>query len=47
MRNTEAHGETFANVRELVTFLNDRNIQRNDVLKILEVNGQIFLIYYA
>lgn len=47
MRSTEAHGETFANVRELVTFLNDRNIQKNDVLKILEVNGQLFLIYYA
>ena len=47
MKNTEAHGESFANVRELVTFLNDQNIQKSDVLKILEVNGQLFLIYYA
>ena len=47
MKNTEAHGEIFANVRELVTFLNDRNIQKSDVLKILTVNGQLFLIYYA
>lgn len=47
MRNTEAHGEVFANVRELVTFLNERNLQKSDVLKIMAIGNQIFLIYYA
>lgn len=47
MRSQEAHGEPFANVRELVNFLNDRNIQKNDILSILHIGGQIFLIYYA
>lgn len=41
-----AHSEPFSTTRDLVTFLNDNKIPREDVVQIITINGIIFLIYY-
>lgn len=47
MRNTEAYCEPFATARDLVKYINNSNLQKADILDILNINGQLFLIYYA
>lgn len=47
MRQTEALAEVFNNVRELITYINDKNISKGDIVSILHINGQIFLIYFG
>ena len=47
MKEPEAHSEPFATTREMVDFINDRHISKADIVKILQINGQIFLIYFA
>lgn len=47
MRNAEAHGEVFSTAREVVDFINASSITRNDIVAILPIGGQLFLIYFA
>ena len=47
MKEPEAHSEPFATTWEMVDFINDRHISKADIVKILQINGQIFLIYFA
>lgn len=47
MKEPEAHSEPFATTREIVDFINDRHISKADIVEILQINGQLFLIYYA
>ena len=47
MKEPEAHSEPFATTREMVDFINSHNITRNDVVAILPIGGQLFLIYFA
>ena len=46
MKELEAHSEPFATTRELVDFINDRHIPRQDIVDVLTIGGQIFLIYF-
>ena len=46
MRQPEAHSEPFATTRELVDFINNNHIQKQDIVSMLTVGGQIFLIYF-
>ena len=41
-----AKAETFKNSREIVNFINEHNLQREDILDILDREGQLILIYY-
>jgi len=42
-----AYGESFGNTRELVKFLNDHELSKEDIVSVLmSASGQIFLIYY-
>ena len=47
MRNEEAHSEVFNTTREVVDFINARNISKGDIVTILYIGCQLFLIYYA
>lgn len=47
MRNPEAHSEVFNTTREVVDFINARNIPKGDIVTILYIGCQLFLIYYA
>lgn len=38
--------EPFNNTRELVKFLNEWEIQKEDIVDILDIKGQLLLIYY-
>ena len=43
----KAQGEAFSNTRELVIFLNENKISKEDILSVLmPTPGQVFLIYY-
>jgi hypothetical protein len=45
--NKRAQGEAFSNTRELVTFLNENEIKREDIVAVLmPIANQVFLIYY-
>lgn len=45
--NKRAQGEAFDNTRELVIFLNENEISREDVIAVLmPTPNQVFLIYY-
>lgn len=47
MRPTEAHSEVFANTRELVNFINGKGLRNSDIVAVLPIGGQLFLIYFA
>ena len=47
MKQPEAHSEPFANTRELINFINDRHIPKQDIVSIIPIGGQLFLIYFA
>lgn len=47
MRPTEAHGEVFNNVRDLVKFINENNLRVTDIVTVLPIGSQVFLIYFA
>ena len=32
--------------RDLINYINDNNISKEDIVTVLEIKGQIFLIYY-
>lgn len=42
----KAVSEVFTNTRELVNFINKEEISREDIVSILPMNGQLFLVYY-
>ena len=46
MNNKIADCEPFDNVRKLVKFLNKKNIPKEDIVEILNINGQVLLVYY-
>ena len=46
MKQPEAHSEPFATTWELVSFINDRHIPKQDIVAVLPIGGQLFLIYY-
>lgn len=46
MRQAEAHSEVFPNTRELVNFINAKNLSRNDIITVLYIGQQLFLIYF-
>ena len=39
--------EPFNNTRELIKFLNNNEIPREDIVDILDIKGQLLLIYYC
>ena len=41
-----ADAKTFKNTREVVNFINEYNIKREDILNLLDREGQLILIYY-
>lgn len=41
-----AHSEPFDTSRALVDFINNRGILRGNIVTILQMNNQLFLIYY-
>lgn len=47
MRNAEAHSEVFSTTREMVDFINACNIPKGDIVAVLPIGGQLFLIYFA
>ena len=47
MKNAEAHSEVFNTTREVVDFINAHNIPKSDIVTILYIGYQLFLIYYA
>lgn len=47
MRPAEAHGEVFNNVRDLVKFINENNLRVTDIVTVLPIGSQVFLIYFA
>lgn len=46
MKPTEAHSEVFANTRELVKFINEHGLRNIEIVDILYIGGQLFLIYF-
>lgn len=40
-------GEVFENTRQLVSFLNNNNIKKDDILSIYPKDDYIILIYYG
>ena len=40
-------GEPFSTARDLVDFINKQGIKKGDILSILTINSQIFLLYYG
>jgi len=40
------HSEPFKNTRELVKFVNNNEIPREDIVTIILLKGEIMLIYY-
>ena len=46
MEKKYADCEPLNSTRDLVKFLNNNNIQREDVLAVLDIKGQLLLIYY-
>ena len=47
MDNLKAKSEVFSNTRELTKFINDSRLRKEDIISILPIGGQIFMIYYA
>lgn len=47
MRPAEAHSEPFATTRELVDFINSNHITKSDIVTVLYIGYQLFLIYFA
>lgn len=47
MKNPEAHSEVFNNTREMIEFINSRNIPKEDIVTVLYIGGQLFLIYFS
>ena len=47
MKKAEAYSEVFNTTREMVDFINACNIPKGDIVAVLPIGGQIFLIYYA
>ena len=41
-----ADAKVFKNIREVVEFINDNNISRENILNIIDRESQLFLIYY-
>lgn len=41
-----AFSEPFSNTRELIRFLNDFKIKKEDIVTVLDLKGQLLLIYY-
>lgn len=41
-----AQSEPFRTTRELITFINDNGIQKEDIVQIITLKDQMFLIYY-
>jgi len=46
MKNKIADCEPFDTIRNLVKFLNKKNIPKEDIVEILNINGQLLLVYY-
>lgn len=46
MKNKFADCEPFNNTRELIKFLNNNNISKEDIVEILNIKEQLLLIYY-
>lgn len=42
----KAKVEICKNVREVVEFINENNIQRENILELIDREDQLFLIYY-
>ena len=47
MRQPEAHSEPFGTTWELVDFINNQHITKQDIVSIIPIGGQLFLIYFA
>lgn len=41
-----ADAKAFKSIREVVEFINDNNISRENILNIIDRESQLFLIYY-
>ena len=46
MEKSKACSEPFSTTRELVDFINDRHVRKEDIVEILNIHGQLFLIYF-
>jgi len=46
MKKTEAQSEVFNTTRELVDFINAHNIPKSDIVSVLYIGYQLFLIYF-
>lgn len=46
MNKKYAECEPVGTTRELVKFLNNNNIPKEDIVSILDIKGQLLLIYY-
>ena len=46
MKEPKIYSAPFPTTRALVDFINERSIQKTDIVTILNVGGQLFLIYY-
>lgn len=42
-----AYSDVFQNTRELAKFINEHKLDKDDILSVLPIGGQIFMIYYA
>lgn len=45
----DAHSQNFNNTRDLVKFLNENRIPKEDIISVIDMvktTGQLFLIYY-
>ena len=47
MKEPKAYSEPFPTTRALVDFINERHLQKTDIVTILNIGGQLFLIYYS
>lgn len=46
MKPSEAHIEVFPNTYELINFINAKSLTKNDILTVLYIGQQLFLIYF-
>ena len=42
----KAYSEPFNNTREIVKFINDNDIKREDIVAVIDRKTELYLIYY-
>lgn len=47
MGNSKAKSEVFPTTRKVAEFITDSGLKKEDIIAVLPIGGQIFLIYYA